>query len=93
MEGKKLNVDELEAVTGGVIPKRTAAGKTTVKNILNGNTVSSNTISGNTISSNSIMNAQDTKLAFCPTCEQETEFKLFTGGRAVCPVCGDQITL
>ena len=33
----------------------------------------------------------DTKKKECPVCDKETVFRLFTGGRAVCTICGYQI--
>ena len=32
----------------------------------------------------------DTKLLDCPACDKQTVFKLYTGGRAICTICGYQ---
>ena len=31
-----------------------------------------------------------TKKSFCPKCDRETTFNLYTGGRAICQECGHQ---
>ena len=36
---------------------------------------------------------QDTKDAYCPKCKETRTFNLYSGGRAICQVCGEQILL
>ena len=35
----------------------------------------------------------DTRKAFCPKQKKETIFNLYSGGRAICQECGEQIML
>ncbi|MCR5356201.1 MAG: hypothetical protein K6E63_02235 [Lachnospiraceae bacterium] len=89
MDGEKVSIEDLASVSGGrwagEVPTK---GRSTFKAGKSGNT-----LSGNTLSGNNIITGQDTKLYYCPVCKKETEFDLFSGGRAICSECGEQITL
>ena len=37
--------------------------------------------------------SKDTKDALCPKCKEVRTFKLYTGGRAICQRCGEEIFL
>ncbi len=39
------------------------------------------------------MNTQPKKTEYCPKCETERTFYLYSGGRAICSTCGKEIMM
>ncbi len=81
-----LSEDELNAVTGGTgMPGALAAQSRKLADL--GSRLADQESVADAVRAAA---GNNTVKAMCPVCGKETDFRIFSGGRAVCSICGTQ---
>ena len=93
MDTNRINMDELDKVTGGAKAQsiKVAIASTNKVDTAAPAVGATAPATGNTAPGNTTPGGVQQKKHFCTKCDKDTMFNLYTGGRAICSECGDQI--